>query len=221
MFVIQFTGKMGSGKSFVANNLSSILNSQGIDNYRTSFTSEIKKVFHKYGVFKEFYVDKHCNEDIPLCWEDEQAKIFDLINQGKEEYKKGNLSGYKSKVREIYQFYGTEVVRNKEPDYWVKSTVNRIKLLPEGTVVILDDWRFPNEDLSSIFSSLKIKVEAPDDLRAKRLGYLPESNHKSESFVDKLKVDIVLENYGKNNLSNLLYNITKKILTNMGENKCL
>lgn len=49
-------------------------------------------------------------------------------------------------VREILQFYATDIVRRKDPDHWVRVLDERIRAMDNARqVVLVDDVRFPNE----------------------------------------------------------------------------
>lgn len=48
-------------------------------------------------------------------------------------------------VREVLQFYATDIVRRKDPDHWVRVLDDRIRSLDDDQVVLVDDVRFPNE----------------------------------------------------------------------------
>ena len=49
-------------------------------------------------------------------------------------------------VREVLQYWGTEVRRAQDPDYWIKQTIGRIDSHVElNDVLVLTDTRFPNE----------------------------------------------------------------------------
>lgn len=47
--------------------------------------------------------------------------------------------------RDILQWYGTEYIRAKDPDYWVEKIRNWILQLTPDSIAIIDDVRFPNE----------------------------------------------------------------------------
>ncbi len=48
-------------------------------------------------------------------------------------------------VREVLQWWGTDVRRAQDPDYWVKAMAARLDDLPGDACVVFDDVRFPNE----------------------------------------------------------------------------
>lgn len=58
----------------------------------------------------------------------------------------GYHEGDKDKHRNLIQWFGTDLVRNKDPDFWVKIVMMTITLLKdEFDVFLLTDARFENE----------------------------------------------------------------------------
>lgn len=56
-------------------------------------------------------------------------------------HKDTNLAMY----REAAQLMGTEICRKHDTDWWVEQMRKEITSLPEGSIVFIDDCRFPNE----------------------------------------------------------------------------
>ena len=98
---------------------------------------------------------------------------------------------YEMTVRELLQWYGTDVCRAADPDYWIKAMADRIG---DKTNVIIDDVRFPDE---AEF------VEARGGFLV-RLGEYPgwkpgpHANHASETALDSYRFPLMIRpDYGK------------------------
>lgn len=99
--------------------------------------------------------------------------------------------------RQILQYVGTDVVRKKDPDYWVNFVLNLLHLFPgEWDYVLIPDCRFPNElekVRSSGFDSVHIRVERPDYVSPLTQE---QQRHPSETSMDGIAADYTLLNDG-------------------------
>lgn len=100
--------------------------------------------------------------------------------------------------RSLLQHVGTEVIRSKEPDFWVRFVMDMLRFFKnEWDYVIIPDCRFPNE------------VEVPKEydigdvvsLKIERTGYdnrltQEQKNHSSETALDNYKTDYCIDNCG-------------------------
>lgn len=99
--------------------------------------------------------------------------------------------------RQILQYVGTDIIREKEPDFWVDFIVRVLKLFPdEWDYVLIPDTRFPNEidkmrDAGFDVTYLRIiRPEFDNGLTGE------QKSHKSETALDHIKADIYLINAG-------------------------
>ena len=96
--------------------------------------------------------------------------------------------------RTLLQHLGTNVVREKNPNYWTDFIKSILKLFEnEWEYVFIPDTRFPNEvsEIVSNFEDVKVvRVNRP------RNNILSETQqeHPSETALDDFKFDVVLEN---------------------------
>jgi hypothetical protein len=90
--------------------------------------------------------------------------------------------------RNIMQFIGTEIFRNKigallpeiKDDFWVKSFEAKIKHMDNNKIILVSDVRFQNEvDVIKKLGGIIIKVERP----AMKMDY---DAHISESLIDNI-----------------------------------
>lgn len=99
--------------------------------------------------------------------------------------------------RHILQYVGTEVVRQKDPDFWVEFVVKILKLFEgQWDYVIIPDCRFPNE-----IELLKANFNDVVSLRVNRFGFESDltketKNHISETALDNYEFDEYLVNDG-------------------------
>ena len=99
------------------------------------------------------------------------------------------------KGRTILQYVGTDIVRNKRPNYWVEFVMEVLWMFGDNwDYVIIPDTRFPNEvDLpkQTYDTVYHIKVVSPDcdsELTEEQL------NHPSETALDDTEPDRVIVN---------------------------
>lgn len=98
--------------------------------------------------------------------------------------------------RQILQYVGTDVIRKKEPDYWVDFVCSVLKMFDgEWDWVIIPDTRFPNEVeiMKNNFDTMHLRVIRPfyeSPLTAE------QQNHPSEIALDDYIPDWYIENTG-------------------------
>lgn len=100
------------------------------------------------------------------------------------------------KGRRILQYVGTDVVRKKDPDYWVNFVVDLLELFDgEWDWVLIPDTRFPNEvDVMKIrFGATHIRVIRPNLVSPLTTE---QQDHPSEVALDDYFPDCYLVNSG-------------------------
>lgn len=96
--------------------------------------------------------------------------------------------------RTLLQHVGTDVVRNKQPNYWVNFVVEFLKMFEtEWDYVIIPDCRFPNE-VSTITKYFNTK-----HIRIIRQNFnsplsIEQQQHPSETALDNYSYDYVVYN---------------------------
>jgi len=89
-------------------------------------------------------------------------------------------------VREILQFYGTDICRTLDADYWLRQAEKFEKELPnQPDLIIFADMRFDNELAFVKKQGWCIRLEAYE-------GYVPNNEHRSEKDLDNSDFDLVL-----------------------------
>jgi hypothetical protein len=113
--ILAFTGLMGSGKSTAANHLVKYHGYQLV-----KFAGPLKAMTAAFGLDKEHI-------------------------EGSLKEKPCSLLGGKT-PRYFMQMLGTEFGRNLiDPDLWIRAWEHQVVQVPEGTPIVVDDCRFPNE----------------------------------------------------------------------------
>lgn len=109
-------------------------------------------------------------------------------------------------MRAVLQYWGTQVRRAQDRDYWVKRALCQV--LPEiaaGRSVYFTDLRFPNEvDIPRRLGFLTVRITVSAEVQAQRLfardGLAPNPdtmNHESETALDNYDgFDLVVSNEG-------------------------
>lgn len=116
--------------------------------------------------------------------------------------------------RHTLQYVGTNIIRQKDPDYWVRFIASLLRLFPdEWDYVLIPDLRFPNE-----LSYLKDIDFDVTHLRVVRDDYVspltPEQQaHPSETALDDIKPDVLIHNNGA--LADLKNNIVDWLVSSM------
>ena len=99
--------------------------------------------------------------------------------------------------RSLLQYVGTEMIREKRPDFWVDYIADVLNLFPDRWhYVIIPDCRFPNE-----IEVLKSKGFDVTHVRVVREGFDnglsgKQKEHESETALDDVAPDYVLPNNG-------------------------
>ena len=99
--------------------------------------------------------------------------------------------------RNLLQYVGTDVIRSKDPDYWVKFVNGIISFFSsEWDLVIIPDTRFPNEIeflKSSGLNVIHIRVTRSDFISPLTEK---QKNHPSETALDHYEADYYINNDG-------------------------
>jgi len=144
-----------------------VLISGYIGSGKTTFANYLKDYLNKKGCYTE-----------KLAFADKVKQIAkeDFLWDGKKD-KKG---------RRLLQVIGTEAGREYDPDIWVKYMLKAIRDLPiDPSVVVIDDWRFPNEyySLASYYDVYTVRV----------LGKERISDHPSETSLDNSDIPYFMQ----------------------------
>lgn len=113
------------------------------------------------------------------------------------------------KGRALLQHLGTDVVRAKDPNYWVYMMVKIIDMFKdEWDFVLIPDCRFPNEAeiMKERFHGRAVRVVRPDYVN----HLTPEQrNHPSETSMNDYTFDYLVVNTSWDALENEIYMLTR------------
>jgi hypothetical protein len=153
---------------------------------RFSFADQLKAACTNiFGIDPMLYLtDAGKNTETHIKWDDFAPLLrSDVRKKLKEEGKlQGNMT-----VRQVLQYFGTDVCRKLDDDCWVRSTWDAISQCEAGLVVV-DDCRFPNEFHYS-------KAQGAKTIRLKRNP--KKSDVISETAMDEIpdsEYDLVIDN---------------------------
>ena len=101
------------------------------------------------------------------------------------------------KGRRLLQYLGTDLVRQRDPDFWVDHLVRTLTVLDgEWDIVLIPDTRFPNEIQK--FKDVGFNVTYMRVIRSNFKSPLTEEqqNHFSETALDNVDADLYVYNGG-------------------------
>lgn len=179
-FIVGFTGKAGTGKSTVAGFLRKAIKETGDYKHAIrieSFANPLRReVANKFGV----------SASVSKKFKDRRVKVGDRVNVGNSVVPVPNSGSLT--VRQLLQWWGTDVRRSRDPNYWVKKMGaywGRLKKKHGNgnCILIIDDVRFPNE-------AKWIREQGGVIIRLDPYpGYEGAGSHASEMSVDRIRAD--------------------------------
>lgn len=196
VFLLAVTGKMGSGKDSTAKRVIELLGLEGKAEH-TYFAAPLKReVTEAIGFIAERLDDAQVAADLA---HDQGIKVEDaqfIVDTLRSDIASGAVKTAWDRTdasRTALQYWGTEIRRSQDEDYWVKKAVADVaNTLAQGKSVYVTDARFANEAeaLRALFAHLvrlNITREEQDARIFRRDGILPSEaarNHASETSLD-------------------------------------
>jgi len=100
---------------------------------------------------------------------------------------------YPEVIRRLLQWWGTDLRRSEDSEYWVNKTEQHaINAMADTLFPVFTDVRFGNEaDMIRRNNGILVRVEASESVRRERLGGLPWE-HSSESESDRIPCDMTV-----------------------------
>lgn len=185
MKIIGIMGKKGVGKNYVANVLRCMAESKGKHVEIVAYADSLKEVLADVlGLDREslFGNDDDKNKQTEYDWENIPISIRGDVFL--------NRTG-KMKIRDIMQFFGTEIMRKMfDNQLWIKCVVRKIEN-SKADVFIIPDVRFINEVTAvKERNGIVIRVVGPHRCSAK-----DRDSHSTETSLDSFNgVDYTISN---------------------------
>ena len=194
---IVIAGKMGYGKDYVGNLIKN--NFSNIE--KISFADALKEeVEHIINLTRNNSSLEHIAYEMNVS-KDEIKPLYIAMIAFKD-INELTVKKKNSTIRFMLQYWGTDVRRKNNENYWVQKTVDKILEINRlGNVALITDGRFPNElkgvsELNGITIQLDISKEKQIENLLNRDGILPNKeafNHPSEtSYLEYKDFDLIL-----------------------------
>lgn len=188
--VYGMSGKMGSGKDTVGQAIAESLKEFGYYVYNISFAEELRR---------EIDAIVTSEKELSIL-ADEYSVTVEEVEKLKKMLSGDSIYDRTLNSRNAVQYWGTDVRRKQDEDYWVKKTLTRaLELIHSGLSVCITDVRFPNE--AKAVESLQgkiVRMNVDEELRLQRLmardGKVPtyeQMNHPSEVSLDNIDFEIM------------------------------
>ena len=217
--ILMYSGSLGSGKGYITNKKTDILNSTGNRVLRLSFADPIKKVIDKtFGVnkFGEIIDQRQFNSMTdPLVVTEEIEKNttrylynnFDIPNQRPDfrplastwvefAYNYKMPPNIKTVIRKMYQLYGTEYMQQHHLGIWPLIMVQTIKKIIDSNdlidYILIDDFRYLSEYfiLSGGLPNLKVIPYAITASKYVRMERLSVTDEEEFNNINKHRSEV-------------------------------
>lgn len=194
---IVIAGKMGYGKDYVGNLIKD--NFSNVE--KISFADALKEeVEYIINLIRNNSSLEHIAYEMNVS-KDEIKPLYIAMIAFKD-INELTVKKKNSTIRFMLQYWGTDVRRKNNENYWVQKTVDKILEINKlGNVALITDGRFPNElkgvsELNGITIQLDISKEKQIENLLNRDGILPNKeafNHPSEtSYLEYKDFDLTL-----------------------------
>lgn len=196
--ILLVSGKMGSGKDTIANPLVQELWPDG-KIIRMAYADALRdEINHAIDVMRTDlpYRSKieRTRRDLD-CNLNEATRLMELLNDPANDDLSLEAHQHVPVIRTALQYWGTQVRRDRDPDYWVDKMETRIIDVLDNdpnAVVVITDGRFPNEvDLIHRLNGVVVRLDIDRDVQVRRIqdrdGITPDPaklDHVSETALD-------------------------------------
>lgn len=175
MTIIGISGKIGSGKNYLAEQLIKELHKLGYSTKEASFASSLRNELDR--IIKTIKVDvlddvaydeiiAHIEAIHVMSYDDAQT-LFEMMVDDIVNIDGLNAHSRTESIRRALQFLGTDIRRKTDSEYWVKEFHRTV---PESDFILVTDVRFPNEADSIVETNgLMIRLEVAPEVIQQRV----------------------------------------------------
>lgn len=202
MNIILISGKMGSGKDYVADRLIEKLSQHDLKVERMAFADPIRKeIDYIIDLIKCGSSTKEISKTLNVS-EKELDKLIKMLESDSEFYQDGfDMESRPKFYRELLQYWGTDVRRRHNKNYWIRKVKETLlDCAPFIDVAVLTDARFGNEvasmyDFNHVYT---VRLQADKQTRKNRVlnrdGEAPidsELKHVSETAINDSDINMM------------------------------
>ena len=194
IILFSVSGKMGSGKDTIGDKVCESLGRKGYKLESIKFSDPIREEIQEIvSLEKTFSVKKVANKFNVSCSEIKTLKS--LLGEN-------SIYQRTSGTRKAAQYWGADVRRKHDPNYWTKKLAKKIiELANLGYGAYTTGARFISDlDLVLNIGGKIVRLETPESVRVERIflrdGIKPSKehlNHVSETILDNYKFDRVFD----------------------------
>lgn len=190
------SGKMGSGKDTIGDGISESFDEVKFKklSYSEPIRNEINDLVSDYNIGLSI-------DELSRLYDADKEEISNLINTiGKD-----SIYSRTSNSRKAVQYWGTDVRRKQDVNFWVKKLAMLIiEEVNKGKSVYISDVRFPNEadTIYDLYGKV-IRLNVPEEIRVDRIFYRDglkptksQLNHKTEIGLDNYSFKISFNGLG-------------------------
>lgn len=226
MTIIGVSGKIGSGKNYLSEQLIKELNKLGYSTTEASFASSLRNELNR--IIKTIKVDtidgvepSQIISNIKTIHKMDTTDAEELYNILVEDILRVdglNAHSRTESIRRALQYLGTDVRRKTDNEYWVKEFHRTV---PHADFILVTDVRFPNEADSVVeHKGIMLRLEVSPEIILERiqsrdgLKYSADAlNHPSELALDEYdKFDYVIsDEYNIDDIVSFIVNHTEGI----------
>lgn len=206
MTIIGVSGKIGSGKNYLSEQLIKELHKLGYSTTEASFAASLRNELNRIiktikvdtidGIEPEQIIENiHTIHKMDLT---DAEELYIMLVHDVTEIDGLNSHSRTESIRRALQFLGTDVRRKKDNEYWVKEFHRTV---PNSDFILVTDVRFPNEADSVVANNgIMIRLDVSPEIILERiqsrdgLKYSSDAlNHPSELALDDYdKFDYVI-----------------------------
>lgn len=199
-FLLVISGKMGSGKDSVAEAAAHEA-AGGREPVRVFFADPLKQELEQVHALVRAGTPADRIAVETGCTREQAARVVDILARIPDQV---TVRDRTPETRLAAQYWGAEVRRAGNPNYWVDAASQQVEeLLAAGESVYVTDARYPNEVEAMVaLGGFAVRLEVPERVRAARIamrdGQAPDveaMRHPSELALDEYRgYQLVVDN---------------------------